>query len=168
MFSKPLFKQSIKANFTRWIIVTFASCFIVAVVILILGNLNVNKIRGSLEDLFEDSDKQADIQYKSADSYQKTYDVYTKTLRTKTRANFELRRKAIAGETQLIEIDTAKTNGTTGHYLAVKYDVLITINEWLGEDATISYDINYSNPKTGYATISGDTITFVEDADVSL
>ena len=78
------------------------------------------------------------------------------------------RRKAIACETQLIEIDSAKTNGTAGHYLAVKYDTLITINEWLGEDATISYDINYEKPKTGYATISGDTITFVEDADTSL
>lgn len=80
----------------------------------------------------------------------------------------ELRRKAIAGETQLIEIDTAKTDGTAGHYLAVEYDVLVTINEWLGENATISYDINYKNPKTGYATINGDTITFVEVADTSL
>jgi len=79
-----------------------------------------------------------------------------------------LRRKAIAGETQLIEIDTAKTDGTVGHYLAVKYDVLVTINEWLGENATISYDINYSNPKTGYATIAGTTITFVEDAETSM
>lgn len=52
MISKPLFKQSVKANLTRWLIVTIASCFIVAVVIMILGNLNVNKIRGSLEDLF--------------------------------------------------------------------------------------------------------------------
>ncbi len=97
MFSKPLFKQSIKANFTRWIIVTFASCFIVAVVILILGNLNVNKIRGSLEDLFEDSDKQADIQYKSADSYQKTYDVYTKTL-DKYKEMTDILERAISGE----------------------------------------------------------------------
>lgn len=97
MFSKPLFKQSIKANFTRWIIVTFASCFIVAVVILILGNLNVNKIRGSLEDLFEDSDKQADIQYKSADSYQKTYVVYTKTL-DKYKEMTDILERAISGE----------------------------------------------------------------------
>lgn len=79
-----------------------------------------------------------------------------------------LRRKAIAGETQSIEIDTAKTNGTAGNYLAVKYDVLVTITEWLGENATISYDIDYSNPKTGIATISGSTITFVEDTNVSL
>lgn len=72
----------------------------------------------------------------------------------------DLRRTATAGETQLIEIDTAKTNGTAGNYLAVKYDVLVTINEWLGDNATISYDINYSNPVTGIATISGDTISF--------
>ena len=31
----------------------------------------------------------------------------------------------------------------SGTYEAVKYDILITINEWLGEDATISYDIDY-------------------------
>lgn len=79
-----------------------------------------------------------------------------------------LRRKAIAGETQLIEIDTAKTNGTAGNYKAVKYDVLVTISEWLGENATISYDINYSNPTTGIATISGSTITFTEDTNTSL
>ena len=97
MFSKPLFKQSIKANFTRWIIVTFASCFIVAVVILILGNLNVNKIRGSLEDLFEDSDKQADIQYKSAESYQKTYDLYTQSL-DKYKELTDILERAISGE----------------------------------------------------------------------
>ena len=79
-----------------------------------------------------------------------------------------LRRKAIAGQTQLIEIDTAKTNGTAGNYLAVKYNVLVTINEWLGENATISYDIDYSDPKTGIAVKSGDTITFTEDAETSL
>lgn len=80
----------------------------------------------------------------------------------------ELRRKAISGQTQLIEIDTAKTNGTAGNYQAVMYDILITITEWLGENATISYDIDYSNPKTGIATISGSTITFTEDANTSL
>ena len=79
-----------------------------------------------------------------------------------------LRRKAISGQTQLIEIDTAKTNGTAGNYLAVKYNVLITITEWLGDNATISYDIDYSDPKTGIATISGSTITFTEDSNTSL
>ncbi len=78
----------------------------------------------------------------------------------------DLRRKALPAETQLVEIDTGKTNGTEGQYLATKYNVLITINEWLGEEATISYDINYSDPTTGYATVSGSTITFVPDVEL--
>ena len=58
---------------------------------------------------------------------------------------------------------TAKQSGSvSGTYEAVKYDILITINEWLGEDATISYDIDYSNPVVGTATISGGTPTFTE------
>ena len=71
-----------------------------------------------------------------------------------------LRKNATAGETQLLEINTAKTNGTPGTYEAVKYDVLVTINEWLGENATISYDIDYSNPVQGTATITGGNPSF--------
>lgn len=66
-----------------------------------------------------------------------------------------LRKTATAGETQLVEINTAKSGGSVGVYEAVKYDVLITINEWLGENATISYDIDYKNPVVGTATIGG-------------
>lgn len=66
----------------------------------------------------------------------------------------ELRKTATAGETQLVEINTAASSGV-GVYEAVQYNVLITINEWLGEDATISYDIDYSNPVQGTATIGG-------------
>ena len=66
----------------------------------------------------------------------------------------ELRKSATAGETQLVEINTAKSVGT-GVYEAVQYNILITINEWLGENATISYDIDYSNPVQGTATIAG-------------
>ena len=80
LLSMPLLKQSIKANFIRWAVVTGASCFIVAVVILILGNLNVNEIKGSLEDLFESSSKQSEIKIKATDSYQKVYDIYIATL----------------------------------------------------------------------------------------
>ena len=66
----------------------------------------------------------------------------------------DLRKSATAGETQLVEINTAKAV-STGVYEAVQYNVLITINEWLGENATISYDIDYSNPVQGTATIGG-------------
>ena len=65
-----------------------------------------------------------------------------------------LRKTATAGETQLVEINTAKSV-STGVYEAVQYKIVITINEWLGENATISYDIDYENPVVGTATIGG-------------
>lgn len=73
----------------------------------------------------------------------------------------ELKDNAIAGETQLIEVDTSSAE-SGGSYDAVKYDILITITEWLGENATISYDIDYSNPVVGTATMSNGKPTFVE------
>jgi len=52
MISKPLFKQSCKANFGIWTFVTFTTCFMLAIVILVLGNLNVNEIRSSMSQMF--------------------------------------------------------------------------------------------------------------------
>ena len=74
---------------------------------------------------------------------------------------YDLKETATAGETQLVEVNTAKTV-SAGVYKATKYDVLVTIDEWLGEDATISYNYDYSNPVQGTATISGSTISFTE------
>lgn len=79
----------------------------------------------------------------------------------------DLRVTATAGETQAIEVNSAKSAGA-GAYEAVKYDVLITINEWLGENATISYDIDYSNPVKGKVTISDGVPTFTPSSNVSL
>ena len=72
---------------------------------------------------------------------------------------YDLKKNALAAETQLIEINTAKTI-STGVYDATKYDILITINEWLGENASISYDIDYSNPVQGTVTIADGVPTF--------
>lgn len=74
-----------------------------------------------------------------------------------------LRKRAIAGETTLVEVDTT-SKGVAGAYDAVKYDVLITVNEWLGENATISYDYDYSNPVIGTVTITNNQITFTPEA----
>lgn len=52
MISKPLFKQSCKANATIWSFVTAITCAMLAVVILVLGNLNVSSIRDSMVDMF--------------------------------------------------------------------------------------------------------------------
>ena len=77
---------------------------------------------------------------------------------------YSLKKTATSANTQLVEINTAKTNGTVGQYDATRYDILITINEWLGENVTISYDIDYTNPVQGYATISSGTVTFTPSA----
>lgn len=77
----------------------------------------------------------------------------------------EARRETREIYTQLLEIDT-KTKNEQGHYEAMEYDVLIVINEFLGENATISYDIYVQgNPRKGTVTIADKVPTFVEDAD---
>ena len=80
---------------------------------------------------------------------------------------YELKAKAISANTQLVEVNKAKTNGTAGQYLATQYDILITINEWLGDNVTISYDISYSKPVQGYATVAGGSITFTANESPS-
>lgn len=52
MISKPLFKQSCKANAGVWTFVTTITCFMLAIIIFVLGNLNVNGIRSSMVDMF--------------------------------------------------------------------------------------------------------------------
>lgn len=50
MFSKALFKQSCKANGTMWAIITFATCFMLASVMLISGNGNIGEVKNSIQD----------------------------------------------------------------------------------------------------------------------
>ena len=77
---------------------------------------------------------------------------------------YDLKKNATSANTQLVEVNKAKNNGTTGQYDATRYDILITINEWLGENVTISYDIDYTNPVQGYATVSSGSISFTPSA----
>ena len=73
----------------------------------------------------------------------------------------EARRKAEAIETQLLEVEMA--NATEGNYEATKYNVLIVITEFLGDVASIGYDIYMrGNPIIGTATIVDGEPTFVE------
>lgn len=52
MISKPLLKQSFKANFGIWAFVTIVTCATLAVVISVLGNLNISGIRDSMVNAF--------------------------------------------------------------------------------------------------------------------
>ncbi len=69
MISKPLFKQSCKANAGIWAFVTTITCFMLAVVILVLGNLNVNKIGGAMFDMFVKDAIETSVQEQSLTYY---------------------------------------------------------------------------------------------------
>lgn len=50
LFSKALFKQSYKANYLMWIIVTFAVCFTLASVMVISGGSGIGEIKDSMQE----------------------------------------------------------------------------------------------------------------------
>ena len=50
MFSKALFKQSIKANGIMWAIITFAVCFMLSCVMLISGTSTISEMKVSVSD----------------------------------------------------------------------------------------------------------------------
>ena len=76
----------------------------------------------------------------------------------------EARRNVKAIETQFLEIEMANAE-TEGNYVATKFNCLIVINEFLGENATISYDLYVKgDPVQGTCTIADGTPTFVEKA----
>lgn len=79
----------------------------------------------------------------------------------------EARRKAKSIETQLLEIDLpySTTEGGATSYQATKYNILIVINEFLGENATISYDLYVKgSPVQGTAVITNKVPVFTETA----
>ena len=69
MINKALFKQSCKANWVKWLSVTIATCTMLAIVIIVLGNLGINDIRDSLKDVFTQADQEAVLKENSVDSY---------------------------------------------------------------------------------------------------
>lgn len=65
MISKPLFKQSVKANRGIWCFVTFITCAMLAIIISVLGNLNIDEIRGSLSDTFIKNSLESQVEEQS-------------------------------------------------------------------------------------------------------
>ena len=69
MISKPLFKQSCKANAGVWFFVTLITCAMLAIIIIVLGNLNVNEIRSSMKDMFVKDALESQIEESSMTYY---------------------------------------------------------------------------------------------------
>ena len=73
----------------------------------------------------------------------------------------EARRNMKAIETQILEVEMA--NAEDSNYVATKFNCLIVIDEFLGENATIGYTLYVKgDPTHGTVTIADGTPTFVE------
>ena len=70
MFSKALFKQSMKAHWVKWLSVTLSTCIMLAIVIIVLGNLGINDIRDSLQDVFTQADQESVLKENAVDGYE--------------------------------------------------------------------------------------------------
>ena len=88
MFNKALFKQSAKANFTKWLFVTVPTCIMLAIVIIVLGNLGINDIRDSLKSVFVQADQEAYLKENSVDSYELYLTTMTNYDQTHSFANY--------------------------------------------------------------------------------
>ncbi len=74
MFSKALFKQSCKANGTMWIIITFATCFMLACVMLISGNGNIGEVKNSIQDTIITKEVDSQMQKRALSYYENASD----------------------------------------------------------------------------------------------
>lgn len=74
MFSKALFKQSCKANGTMWAIITFATCFMLACVMLISGNGNIGAVKNSIQDTIITEEVDSQMQKRALSHYSNAQD----------------------------------------------------------------------------------------------
>ena len=79
----------------------------------------------------------------------------------------DARKKAESIETKMLEVNMSSATGDVStNYEALQYNVLIVINEFLGENATISYDVYVKGkPTVGTVTITSGKPSFTESAD---
>lgn len=73
MFSKALFKQSVKANGIMWLIITAAVCFMLACVMLISGGGKIGGIASGLEDTIMKSQLSASFKTTAINYYDLSY-----------------------------------------------------------------------------------------------
>lgn len=75
----------------------------------------------------------------------------------------EARRHAKAIETQLLEVEMANT-ASEGTYVATQFNCLIVITEFLGDTASIGYDLYVKgDPVNGSVTLTEGKPTFVAE-----
>ena len=73
MISKPLLKQSIKANGLIWLLVTVITAMMLGIIIIVLGSINSNDIRDSLKRNFIESEIESQLNAGAIEGYKSVY-----------------------------------------------------------------------------------------------
>ena len=89
MFNKALFKQSCKANGILWAIITFATCFMLACVMIISGNGNLTKLTGSMSSSIIESTVESTMEQTALSYYVATDEVMDQLSGFVTSENFD-------------------------------------------------------------------------------
>ncbi|MCL2742122.1 MAG: ABC transporter permease [Oscillospiraceae bacterium] len=69
MISMPLFWQSMKANWGIWTVITVATCFMLALIVMVTGGSSINVILGSVADSFIKDSAQAEVKGAAMSQY---------------------------------------------------------------------------------------------------
>ena len=134
MFSKALFKQTCKANWIKWVAVTVATCAMLAIVIIVLGNLGINNIRDSLKNIFVQANQEAELKSNAVDGY----NLYNTTVET----NQQLNLLDLGLNMAIMQFDIALTEagqaGADTNDPAVRGQVINQVVNGMAQDETIS------------------------------
>ena len=103
MISKPLLKQSIKANALIWVLVTAATAIMLALIILVLGNIQSDEMRDSLAKTFTQSEIESQLKSGAIDAY---VDIYqqVETMYPEAKNLYDLTSESITIYDQLKEL----------------------------------------------------------------
>ena len=134
MFSKALFKQTCKANWIKWVAVTVATCAMLAIVIIVLGNLGINNIRDSLKNIFVQANHEAELKSNAVDGY----NLYNTTVE----ANQQLNLLDLGLNMAIMQFNIALTEaglaGDDTNDPAVRGHVIKQVVNGMAQDETIS------------------------------
>lgn len=121
MISKPLFKQSCKANATIWTFVTSITCVMIAIIILVLGNLNVGTIRDSMVDMFVENAIESSVSKQSMTYFNMTENALENYDENTQKLNYLFNVSLISNRDSIVDSYNGLISSGYSHNEAISY-----------------------------------------------
>lgn len=125
MISKPLFKQSCKANAMIWTFVTSITCAMLAIIILVLGNLNVGSIRDSMVDMFVEDTIESTINKQSMTYFNMTENALVNYEDNVDKLNILLNEQMLSNRDNITAVYDAQIASGKTHNQAVEQTLVV-------------------------------------------